>query len=146
MKKILFVCLGNICRSPMAEAIFKHTYPNQYEVASAATSSWEHGNPVHRGTQKVLKDMGILVHGKTSRPIQNNDFEYYDYIIGMDKQNIRDLKDMAPKAYHDKIYLYLDSRLGLSGENVPDPWYTGNFEETKQLILEGLEPWNRFLK
>ena len=102
MKKVLFVCLGNICRSTMAEFVFKdklekNGLSNDYHVESRATSSWEHGNPIHPGTQKILRKYGIdYDKDKTSRKISNQDFEDYDYILGMDDSNIENLKSMAP--------------------------------------------------
>lgn len=145
MKKILFVCLGNICRSPMAEGIFKHLYGDKYSVQSAATSSWEHGNPVHPGTAKILHNMGISTDKMTSTQIQISDFMNYDYIIGMDKSNVRDLLNIAPKGTEHKIHLFLDAVDSLQGHEVPDPYYTGDFEETKRLILEGSQAWNAYL-
>lgn len=145
MKKILFVCLGNICRSPMAEGIFKHLYGDKYTVQSAATSSWEHGNPVHPGTAKILHNMGISTDKMKSTQIQISDFMHYDYIIGMDKSNVRDLLNIAPEGTEHKIHLFLDAVDSLQGLEVPDPYYTGDFEETKRLVLEGSQAWDAYL-
>ena len=145
MVKVLFVCLGNICRSPMAEGLMRqYLAQNQLanvHVASAATSTWEHGNPVHPGTKAILEREKIDTTQMFSTPIQASDFQEYDLIIGMDRQNVRDLKARAPKQYQDKIYLYLDVVDQLQGRDVPDPWYTGDFEETYQLLHQGLAPW-----
>lgn len=134
MKKIAFVCLGNICRSPMAEFVMK-SLGEEYHVESRATSSWEHGNPIHRGTQGIFRKYSIAFDtSKGSQQISLQDFETFDVIVGMDEQNIRDLKYMAPEHYHHKIHLF-----GQAG--VPDPYYTGDFEETYQLVLAGCKNW-----
>ncbi|MBK2402530.1 MULTISPECIES: low molecular weight protein-tyrosine-phosphatase [Erysipelothrix] len=145
MKHILFVCLGNICRSPMAEGIFKDLYGDKYVVKSAATSSWEHGNPVHPGTASILEAMGISCKGMTSSQITIEDFYHYDYIIGMDKSNIQNLLKIAPKGTEHKIHLFLDQVDDLKGHEVPDPYYTGDFEETKDLVLRGSHAWDQYL-
>ena len=134
MKKIVFVCLGNICRSPMAEFVMKNLTDEVY-VESRATSSWEHGNPIHSGTQGIFRQHNIPYDlAKTSRQITAQDFQNFDYIIGMDASNVADLQKMAPSAYRDKIYPFAD-------QSVPDPWYTGDFEETYDLVLQGCQDW-----
>ena len=96
MKKIVFVCLGNICRSPMAEFVMKDL-TNQYEIESRATSNWEHGNPIHQGTQKIFRSHGVPYDvSKTSLQISDQDFHTFDLILGMDENNVADLKRMAP--------------------------------------------------
>lgn len=136
MKKVCFVCLGNICRSPMAEFVMKSiSDPTSLLVESRATSSWEHGNPIHKGTKGVLKKHQLEYSDqKTSSQISLNDFEDFDYIIGMDKQNVEDLKQMSHHRYDDKIFLF-------NKDGVPDPWYTGDFDETYELVLEGCQSW-----
>ena len=134
MKKIVFVCLGNICRSPMAEFVMK-SLSDQVYVESRATSSWEHGNPIHPGTQGMFAQHAIPYDKqKTSQQITAQDFKEFDYIIGMDASNVADLQKMAPAAYRDKIYPFAD-------QSVPDPWYTGDFEETYDLVLQGCQDW-----
>ena len=93
MKKIVFVCLGNICRSPMAEFVMKDL-TNQYEIESRATSNWEHGNPIHQGTQKIFRSHGVPYDAsKTSLQISDQDFHTFDLILGMDENNVERLED-----------------------------------------------------
>ena len=150
MKKILFVCMGNICRSPMAEAIFRNAFKTKhvtdFDVDSAATSRWEVGNPPHPGTQKILAQHHISAKGMRARQVTKEDFYDTDYIIGMDQENVSDLQAMTPAGTEDKIYLYLDRVPGCTGEGIPDPWYTGNFEETYDLIQKGLNEWLTFFE
>ncbi|KXT74747.1 Low molecular weight protein tyrosine phosphatase [Streptococcus sp. DD10] len=134
MKKIVFVCLGNICRSPMAEFVMKGL-ADQFEVESRATSSWEHGNPIHMGTQGIFQRHKIAFDpSKTSQQISSADFKNFDYIIGMDSSNVADLKRMAPRNCQSKIYQFAQT-------SVPDPWYTGDFDETYERVLKGCQEW-----
>ena len=134
MKKIVFVCLGNICRSPMAEFVMK-SLTDDYEIESRATSSWEHGNPIHKGTQAIFKSQGVdYDSSKTSLQISKRDFEYFDYILGMDESNVSDLRQMCPQSLKHKIHPF-------ATESVPDPWYTGDFEETYDRVLTGCRDW-----
>ena len=138
MKKIAFVCLGNICRSPMAEFVMK-SLTDQVLIESRATSTWEHGNPVHRGTKGIFEKYHIPYDTtKKSTPLSQEDFYYFDYLIGMDRQNIRDLKAMAPK---DCLYKVLPFDV----QDVPDPYYTGRFEDTYQQVQKGCQKWLEFL-
>lgn len=134
MEKIVFVCLGNICRSPMAEFVMKdlaEKMGQHYEIESRATSSWEHGNPIHPGTQKILSKHGIYFDpDKGSQKISSEDFRYFDQIIAMDESNVADLEKVAPENQKHKIKMLLN-------KPVPDPWYTGDFEETFALVKEG---------
>lgn len=102
MVTVLFVCLGNICRSPMAEAIFRQKVQqagleSTIQVFSAATSHWEVGSQPHKGTRKILEQQGISYQGMRATQIQPSDFKKYDYIIGMDANNVADLKALAPQ-------------------------------------------------
>ena len=134
MKKIVFVCLGNICRSPMAEFVMK-SMTSDYQVESRATSSWEHGNPIHKGTQGIFQQYQIPYDkDKTSLQIGREDFESFDYIIGMDASNVSNLRQMCPQELQHKIYPF-------ASESVPDPWYTGDFEETYDRITSGCRSW-----
>jgi protein-tyrosine phosphatase len=148
MTKILFVCLGNICRSPMAEGLFKQAVLERqlpWQIDSAATSSWEAGNPPHKGTQRVLENAGISWQGMVSRKITKADFERYDWIIGMDRSNYEDLMALAPIEAQHKIYTYL-SVVPNERADVPDPYYTGDFQQTRILIQEGLPLWIEKIK
>ncbi|HFU4500775.1 TPA: low molecular weight protein-tyrosine-phosphatase [Streptococcus suis] len=134
MKKIVFVCLGNICRSPMAEFVMKNLTDNLH-IESRATSSWEHGNPIYPGTQQILQEYGIPYdQTKTSQQISQTDFEEFDVIIGMDSNNVRDLRKMAPAHAQDKIFQFAE-------KSVPDPWYTGDFQETYRMVKQGCQTW-----
>ena len=142
MKKIniLFVCLGNICRSPMAEFIMKYLVSedgisDNYFISSAATSDEEQGNGMHYGTRRVLADKGIPFTEHYARKLSKDDYDKYDYIIGMDQNNIRDMLLFFGGDPKNKIGLLLS----FAGENrsVADPWYTGNFEKTYNDIFLG---------
>ena len=134
MQKIVFVCLGNICRSPMAEFVMKDL-TNQVYIESRATSSWEHGNPIHPGTQNIFRKHNISYDStKTSQQISQKDFETFDLIIGMDSQNIQDLKRLAPSSVQGKIFQLTD-------KSVTDPWYTGDFDETYEIVKNGCPRW-----
>lgn len=142
MIKILFVCHGNICRSPMAEFVMqdlinKKGLADQFQIASAATSTEEIGNPVHPGTRNKLKEVGISTYGKYAVQLTKKDYAYYDYLIGMDSQNIRNIRRMTGVREKGKIYLLLD--FAGEGRDIADPWYTGDFEKTYQDIKRGCE-------
>ena len=135
MIKVLFVCHGNICRSPMAEFVMKDMVKKarlewKFEIASAATSTEEIGNPVHWGTREKLSQAGISCKGKTARQMTRRDYADYDLLIGMDRANIRNMMRIAGGDPDGKI------RMLLSHE-VADPWYTGNFDETWRDVVEG---------
>ncbi|OTN75315.1 hypothetical protein A5886_000385 [Enterococcus sp. 8G7_MSG3316] len=149
MTKILFVCLGNICRSPMAEALFRAEINARglaWQVDSAATSGWEAGNPAHAGTRQLLAQKGISSKGLISRQVQTKDFEDFDWIIGMDDQNVADLRKRAPKDHQDKIHTYLSVVPDQEDAEIPDPYYTGDFEETYRLLKTGMPYWIAAIK
>lgn len=138
--KILFVCLGNICRSPMAEFVMKdivekERLSHEFEIASAATSTYEIGNPVYPPARQKLAEHGISCAGKTSRQITKKDYEYYDYIVAMDQSNIRNLKTMLGDDKQGKISLLMDYTSRPA--DVADPWYTGDFQATWEDVNEG---------
>jgi len=140
MKKILFVCHGNICRSPMAEFVMKDLVRKEklewrYEIASAATSSEELGNPVYPPARRKMAEHGISCAGKTARRLTPSDYEDYDLLIGMDRMNLRNMQRLYGGDPQGKIHLLLDYT-DRPGE-VADPWYTGDFEETWQDVCAG---------
>ena len=148
MKKIIFVCLGNICRSPMAEFVMKDIVEkaglsHEFEIASAATSTYEIGNPVYPPARQKLAEHGIDCKGKTARQITKKDYDYYDYIVAMDQSNIRNLKNMLSNDPQGKISLlmYYTSRPA----DVADPWYTGDFQATWDDVSEGCEALLKFI-
>lgn len=141
MVKILFVCHGSICRSPMAEFVMKDLVKkqgreNDFYIASAATSTEEIGNPVHRGTREKLREYGISTAGKYAVRLQKADYENYDWLIGMDQWNIRNMLRILGKDPENKVRLLLDFT-DRKGEKIADPWYTGNFDDTYWDVLEG---------
>ncbi len=140
MKKILFVCLGNICRSPMAEFVMKDIVEkaglkHEFEIASAATSTYEIGNPVYPPARQKLAEYGIGCEGKTARQITKKDYDYYDYIVAMDKSNVSNLKKMLGEDPDRKISLLMDYTSRPA--DVADPWYTGDFQATWDDVNEG---------
>lgn len=142
MKKILFVCHGNICRSPMAEFVMKWIVDkegrsNEFEIASAATSTEEIGNPVYPPARRKLSEHGISCKGKTARQLTRRDYAYYDLLICMDEWNRRNMLRMLGDDPDGKIHLLMDYT-NRPGE-VADPWYTGDFEATWQDVLEGCQ-------
>lgn len=142
MHKILFICHGNICRSPMAEFLLKDIVNKRgladaFEIASAATSREEIGNPVHYGTRNKLAQFGISVAGKHAVQVTKRDYEYYDLLLVMDSNNIRNLRRVIGEDTQNKVHLLLDYT-ERKGESIADPWYTGDFDVTYNDIMEGL--------
>ena len=140
MKRILFVCHGNICRSPMAEFVMKDLVEKaglsgQFEIASAATSTEEIGNPIYPPARRKLAEHGISCADKTARQMTRRDYETYDYVIAMDHNNLRNMTRFVGSDPDHKVSLMMDHtrRPG----DVADPWYTGDFEATWQDVLEG---------
>ena len=149
MIKVLFVCLGNICRSPMAEFLFKDMVNkkglrDKFIIESAGTSNEEEGNPVHYGTKNKLAEVGISVDGKYARQLKKDDYEKFDYIIAMEQKNIRDIYRIIGEDKDNKIYRLLD--FTDNPRDISDPWYTHNFDLTYNDIMEGLEVFLDFLK
>ncbi len=143
MTKILFVCHGNICRSPMAEFVMKDLMRQKgltgaYEIASAATSREEIGNPVYPPARRKLAEHGISCAGHAARQMTWRDYEHFDRILGMDHANIRNMQRIAGGDPDGKITLLLDHALR-PGQEVADPWYTGDFDAAWNDILAGCE-------
>ncbi|MCC3381127.1 low molecular weight protein-tyrosine-phosphatase [Paenibacillus farraposensis] len=143
MINVLFVCLGNICRSPMGEAVLRHKAQErglgaQIRVDSAGTGDWHIGKPPHEGTLKQLKLHGISGKGLKARQIGERDFEAFDYIVCMDDSNERNLRKLAGGAHVD-ILKFMDLLPQEKLREVPDPYYTGNFAETYRLMDAGCE-------
>ena len=141
MIKILFICHGNICRSPMCEFVMKDLAAkagraDQFEIASAATSTEELGNPVHPGTRRELAKHGISCEGKRARQVTRADYDRYDMLICADSNNIRNLRRITGGDPDGKISLVLD-HTSRPGRDVDDPWYSGDFETTWNDVSEG---------
>nr|WP_300841830.1 low molecular weight protein-tyrosine-phosphatase [uncultured Acetatifactor sp.] len=146
MIKILFVCHGNICRSPMAEFIMKDLVEkaglsNQFQISSAATSTEEIwngiGNPVYPPARQKLAEHNISCEGKRAVQLQRSDYVKYDYLIGMDSTNIRNMHRMLGGDPEGKIAKLLS--FAGSERDISDPWYTGDFETTYRDVIEGCE-------
>ena len=140
MIKVLFICHGNICRSTMAQSVLTHLVNQRglsacFEIDSAATSREEIGNPPHYGTVGKLKRVGIPVIPHRARQMTKSDYEYYDYLIGMDTANIRNMKRTLGPNAEGKIFKLLE--FTGSTADVADPWYTGDFETTYRDVDAG---------
>lgn len=141
MIKILFVCHGNICRSPMAEFVMKDLVKKagreaEFEIASAATSTEEIGNPVYPPARRELAAHGIGCAGHAARQLRRADYDHYDLLIGMDGANVRNMRRMCGGDPDGKIRLLLDFA-GRPGQEVADPWYTGDFTATWRDVEAG---------
>ena len=148
MIKVLFVCHGNICRSPMAEFVMKDLVRKQgladcFAIASAGVSDEEHGNPVHRGTRQKLAEVGIPVENRTARQMTRADYAEYDYLIGMESWNLRGMRSIAGGDPEHKIHRLLD--YAGRPRDIADPWYTGNFDVTYDDIQEGCQAFLEYL-
>lgn len=148
MIKILFVCHGNICRSPMAEFVMKDLVQkrgvvDRFEVASAATSTEEIGNPVYPPARRILAEHGISCASKTARQMTRRDCDLYDYLIAMDHNNLRNMQRFVESRNAHKVSLLMDytHRPG----DVADPWYTGDFEATWRDVTEGCDGLLKYL-
>ena len=143
MIKILFVCHGNICRSPMAEFVMKELVRRQglereFFIDSAATSTEELGNGVHHGTRRKLAQVGIPCGEHRARQLRREEYGAYDLLIGMDDANLRNMRRMLGGDPEGKISALLDYA-GRPGQSIADPWYTGNFDQTYADVLEGCQ-------
>ena len=142
MTKILFICHGNICRSPMAEFVMKDLVQkagltDQFHIASAATSREEIGNPVYPPARRKLAEHGISCAGHAARQLTRRDYDDYDLLVGMDSANLRDMRRICGGDPDGKISLLLDHTVRPG--DVADPWYTGDFQATWLDVLEGCQ-------
>ena len=154
--KVLMICHGNICRSTMAESVFTHLVKTKhidhlFEINSAATSREEIGNGPHYGTVNKLRQVGIPVVPHRAVQMTGADYDYYDYLIGMDSANIRNMQRIAGGDPEGKIYKLLSFATAKNGqagraEDVADPWYTGDFDATYRDVVAGCEGFLTFLK
>jgi protein-tyrosine phosphatase len=137
---VLFVCLGNICRSPMAEAVFRHLVAqaglaDRIAADSAGTGAWHLGQPPHHGTRRVLRERGID-YSHRARMVAPEDFTRFDYLVALDGENLADLRALA-RGGHAKIVRLLDYAPGARTRDVPDPYYTGGFDAVYDLVEQG---------
>lgn len=149
MIRVCFICHGNICRSTMAQFVFqdmvkKRGLAEQFYIDSKATSTEELGNPPHRGTVRKMNEMGIPMAPHRASQVSWRDYDNYDYIIGMDTWNMRNLNRMLKGDPEGKVYKLL--AFGSDGRDIADPWYTGNFDETYQDVCEGCEGFLQYLQ
>ena len=137
MTRVLFVCLGNICRSPSAEAVFR-AYAEKaglrVEIDSAGTQGWHHGKQPYGPMQDAARPRGYEMSNLRARQVSERDFQAFDLIIGMDSQNIADLRAIAPEGAGGKVSLFTDYAPETGAEAVPDPYYTRDFEGALDLI------------
>ena len=155
--QILFVCLGNICRSPMAEAVMRKLVKeaglsDQIKVDSAGTGDWHIGKPPHEGTRRILNDRSISYEGMVARQVVTEDFEQFTYIVCMDSSNIsnvrallEDTKEQENGRFHtyagskEQLFTFMELLPEHDVKDVPDPYYTGNFEYVYELIEAGCQ-------
>ncbi|MBC1424525.1 low molecular weight phosphotyrosine protein phosphatase [Listeria seeligeri] len=149
MIKVVFVCLGNICRSPMAEGLFraeveKAGLTDEIVIDSAATGTWNLGKPPHKGTKEILKKHHVDYQSMKARKISAIDFAEADFIIGMDQQNLSDLRSLANDS-NATIRSLMSFVPGQEDKDIPDPYYTGDFNETEQMVTAGVKALFRFI-
>ena len=149
MIKILFICHGNICRSPMCEFVFKNMVKQEglaqyFEIESAATSTEEIGNPVYPPAKRELAAHGLSCEGKRARQMSKRDYEYFDYILVAENYNIRNLKWIIGEDKERKVRRLLD--FTENPRDISDPWYHGDFQKTYGEIMEGCEAFLNYCK
>ena len=148
MIRVAFVCWGNICRSTLSESVFTYKVKELgleelFTIDSFATSREEIGNPPHRSTVNKLREVGIPLVPHRAKQINLEDYDKFDYIIGMDEVNIKYLNRMLKNDPDGKIYKFLS--FSGSGRDIADPWYTGDFDETYKDVIEGCEGFLKYL-
>lgn len=144
MIKVLFVCLGNICRSPLGEGIFRHLVTQsglaaRVEIDSAGTGNWHAGKPPHHGSQRVAKERGLDISGQRARQIQIEDLDDYDYVVAMDSQNLTDIRDLDPlRKTRAQVVRMMDFAPARRLQDVPDPYFGGpeGFDHVYELVEE----------
>lgn len=149
MKKVLFVCLGNICRSPMAEFVFKDLVKkagleDEIYIESAGTTNEPMGIDMHYETIQILKENNIEFGNKKSQRLKSEDYEKFDYILGMEERNVINIKRIVGADKDNKIYRLLD--FSENPRDIADPWYTGNFDSTYYDILDGCQSFLKYLQ
>ena len=149
MIRVLFICHGNICRSTMAQFVFqdminRQNLADKFLVDSIATSTEEIGIGPHYGTVQKLREVGVPVLAHRASQLRRSDYEEFDYLIGMDSMNIRNIMRIIGKDTQKKVYRLLD--FSDSPRDIADPWYTGNFESTYRDVLEGCEGFLAYLE
>ena len=149
MIKVLFVCHGNICRSPMAEYLFKYyvkkkNKENEFYIESCATSTEEIGNHIHYGCKKILDKYNIDASKKRARQITLDDYDKFDYIIIMDNNNLYNIKRIIKSDPKNKIHLFLE--YANLNRDISDPWYTGDFNKTESDIILGIKYFYSYLE
>ncbi|MCR4956104.1 MAG: low molecular weight phosphotyrosine protein phosphatase [Lachnospiraceae bacterium] len=149
MIKILFICHGNICRSTMSQFVLQHMVNNlgladQFLIDSRATSREEIGNGPHPGTVRKLQEVGVPVLPHRACQLTKEDYEAFDYLIGMDSANMRNMMRIVGSDPKGKLYKFL--AIEGDGRDIADPWYTGNFDETYRDVKEGCEGLIRYLE
>lgn len=140
MKKVLMICHGNICRSTMAEFVLKDLVQkqgvsDQFHIESAGTSREELGNDTHYGTKEKLRQMGVPFAKRRARQVTKADYDAFDYLICMDKYNLRNLARIIGSDDENKVHLLLD--FANDPADIADPWYTGNFDQTYNDVVRG---------
>ena len=139
MVNVLFICLGNICRSPMAEAVMKDLVKKEgledkITIDSAGTGKWHVGKPPHEGTRRILDRYSISYKGQKARQLTAEDLSRYDYLIGMDSENVGNIRRLAGYKKTGTIQRLLDYLEDSPVTDVPDPYYTGNFDEVYEMV------------
>jgi len=141
MVKVLFVCMGNICRSPTAHGVFEHlvreaSLDKRIEIDSAGTHAYHVGEQPDKRAQATALNRGFDLSSQRARRVKEADFEYYDYVIAMDNDNLANLHAICPRALRDRVTLFLGYADDVKEEEVPDPYYGGSkgFERVLDMV------------